>query len=301
MKDKPKEIAPYLSNLKKQKTQRRLFIRFSVIVICAGLVLTGGIWLLINFPLFHFKEIKVNLPDSLDKSQILSAVQSKVILDSYIKKILGSNHFFIWPSSIPGANLKIPQISRVDIEKKYFSRALILDVVERKPAGVWCEKSPLSNRIEKAGNSTSTLSEDNQGELITLDEIVSARCFFFDSAGIIFMKTATTGGNLVKVVSDYSKRILTLNSKILPDRFLPNLFSVFSVIDEGKLNVEEIILRDLTLQEITVKINSGPEIYFSLRHPSNSYLLFLKSVIKNQNLSKLKYIDLRVENRAYTN
>ncbi|MFA6354137.1 MAG: hypothetical protein WCX12_00410 [Candidatus Paceibacterota bacterium] len=301
MKDKPKEIAPYLSSLKKQKTQRRLFIRLSIVLVCTGLVLIGSMWLVVNFPFFHFKEIKVNLSDNLDKSQILSAVQSQVILDSYVRKILGPSHFFIWPNSITGANLKIPQISKVNIEKKYFSRALILDVVERKPTGVWCEKSSLSNRIEKADNSTPTLSEDNPDELITLDEIASARCFFFDSAGIIFMKTATTGGNLVKVVSDYSKRILTLNSKILPDRFLPNLFSVFSVIDEAKLNVEEIILRDLTLQEITVKINSGPEIYFSLRHPSNSYLLFLKSVIKNQNLSKLKYIDLRVENRAYTN
>ncbi len=289
-KEKPKEITPYLSNLKKQKTQRRLFIRLSITLICIGLVLIGSAWLIINFSFFHFKEIKVNSPDNFDKNQILSAVQSQVIPDSYVKKILGSNHFFIWPNSITGANLKIPQVSRVDIEKKYFSRALILDVIERKPAGVWCEKSSITTALPE-GNSDITAS----------DEIASAQCFFFDSDGIIFMETATTGGNLVKVVSDYSKRIPILNSKVLPDRFLPNLFSVFSVIDDAKLNVEEIALYDLTLQEITVKINSGPEIYFSLRHPSNSYLSFLKSVIKNQNLSKLKYIDLRVENRAYTN
>ena len=125
------------------------------------------------------------------------------------------------------------------------------------------------------------------------------RCSWFDPAGVLFAQTFDTEGAMLFAVHDYADAKLVMGGKILPDRFITNMFSILNVLHASGLSIKEVRLNDLSLEEIQVVTYGGPDIRFSLRFSAESTLSVLQNIMGKPGFNKLQYVDFRTQNRAY--
>lgn len=253
------------------RRKRRLIIRASLLALILVAASFGIIRFIFYSNFFKFTEVIFANETNLDKEKVLSFLENKIENGSFLERSLGPKSFLAWPKSIPGSDLpSFPEIEKLEIEKKYNDNALVISAFVQEPLGIWCLRS-----------------------------IAEPKCYWFSEDGKIFKESLMPSGNLVKVISDYSQTDLSLGGQILEEYLLNNFISIFKVVLKLDVSVSEIRLDTLEDEEITVKIQDGPEIYFSLRHNAENYLPVINSLTKKAGFKKLEYIDLRTENRVY--
>lgn len=272
-----KEKVNQFSDLKNTRRRRRFFIRMYLLVFVGAVVLFTIGWFFISFPFFKFKVITSNASETSIGDKIIEVVKSHVEKNSVAKKFLGVNHFFIWPSSLVGKDIGLPELDKIEIKKNYFGQALLINILEKDIAGIWC----LRKNVAEATNDPSN-------------------CWVFDRLGRVFRKSLSTSGNLIKVIDDFTQDSLDVDSKILPEPLTENMLSILDVISKSSISPKKIEIKNLNLQELEVQTFDGPVIYFSLRRNATAYLDVLNTLAKEPGFSKLAYVDLRVENRVYT-
>jgi len=162
-----------------------------------------------------------------------------------------------------------PQLATFTFEKDFVNRKIMIFVEERKKAIIWCLEA-------------------------------SEKCYWADKDGFIFTAAPSPEGTfVVSVVRDYTQRDLDVGSNVLPDDLFVNLDSIIELLKDVDIPVDELRIDDLKFKEATAVVANGPEIYFSLLFDPS----FGESVIESLKISPewrtIRYVDLRVENRAY--
>jgi len=266
---KNQDVSHYLSGTSRARRQRKLVYWFIFVISVFYLLFIGFGALVLKTGLFRAKEIKIVGNQEVAESDIRMALQSQVFGGHYLYYLFGFNNLLIWPDHIENPDKFLPQIKSLDVDKSYWAKTIAVRVTERTPYGIWCASA--------------------RGEA----------CFWFDDSGKIFKKGPLSQGNLIKTVTDLSGRPLGLNGYVLPADYFLNLRSIFEALDESGLGVKSVELKDLGLEEVTVNTVDGPAIYFSLRFPSNWTPTILTELMSKNIFAKLKYVDLRIENRAY--
>src|SRR3989344_1096688 len=314
----PKENPVVWSDVRSRQHRRRARV-FSILVflaICSFLI--GVAWTVIYSPLFKIKSIEISGNSSVSNDSIMALATAEIFGDSLLKRILGTRNILVWPNSFSGSNLKfLPELKSFSVQKSYGQRKIKITVEEKKPFGVWCL---LGARIsaDETQISADTKNNISENQPQNLRES-AADCWWFDSSGVIFRKAIGFEGNLIASLDDYSQKNIGLNSKILPDEFIPNIFSIFRAVSASGLSVKEMRLNDLALQEIEVDTynglpadlsaialaaaealaKAGPKIYFSLRFSADNVPEVIKSLKEKTTFGSLQYVDFRVENRVY--
>src|SRR3989338_4233294 len=319
----PKENPALWSDVRSREEHRRARV-FSILVflaICAFLI--GVAWTVIYSPLFKIKSIEISGNSSVSNDSIMTLATAEIFGDSLWKRILGTRNILAWPNSFSGSNLKfLPELKSFSVQKSYGQRKIKITVEEKKPFGVWCLIKP---QTYADGTRTNADNEQINTESFQRESALSQRlsasdsCWWFDSSGVIFRKAISVEGNLITSLNDYSQKNIGLNSKILPDEFIPNIFSIFRAVSASGLSVKEMRLNDLALQEIEVDTynglpadlsaialataealaKAGPKIYFSLRFSADNVPEVIKSLKEKTTFGSLQYVDFRVENRVY--
>lgn len=202
------------------------------------------------------------LPDIKDIS-----VEGAVLTDvSSLNDSVGEN-ILLWDA--PSYLADLPQIKSVDVDKNFIKRSVSVKVSERDKDVIWC-----------------------------LEE--KSECFWIDESGVVFTGASNpTGSLIVKVVRDYTERSLSLGDTVLPEDLLVNLRKIFSLVGDLNLSVDEVRIDDLKFKEATAVVVSGPEIYFSLTFDPSFGQGVLDSLSNSSDWGVIRYVDLRVENRAY--
>jgi hypothetical protein len=131
------------------------------------------------------------------------------------------------------------------------------------------------------------------------DFSVGGPCWWFDEKGILFERSVSAQGSIIKVINDYSRRDIRTGGKMISEEFITPLFSVLQVLSEAGISIKEIRLNDLDYQELQVETYDGPRLLFSLRFPPQGALAVLQNLEKRSDYGKMDYVDFRVENRAY--
>jgi len=179
-----------------------------------------------------------------------------------------SNNLLFWKPPI--SQKEYPQIAKLEVKRNFFERKITVNLEERQKEIIWC--------LEKA-----------------------QQCFWVDKTGFAFTPAPFTTGTLVevKVVKDYSDREVKIGENILSPKYFQNLKATIDLLIGLNLPVNEVRIENIDYKEAVADLSSGPDIYFSLLFDSG----FAKDVIKKLKASNewnaLRYVDLRVENRAY--
>jgi len=273
---------------KDRKRQRRI-LRLKIYggIAAFFVLLIGAGYLIVYSPLFQIKNI-----DS-DNENLTGQLKSYFAGQSTIARILGPNNILTWTDKTESFVKEHPQIVELTIKKDYLNRQIEISVKERDRFGIWCLQAQ-TNADHTQINAENEISPRESA----LSPRESAFCGWFDKSGVIFTEAPAMEGELIRKVSDSSNRSLKPGDKILEEDMLKNLIKIFEVLQKSGLRVKNLVLEDLSLQEITTESPSIPKIYFSLRFDPGFALPAIQS-LKESGLGKLEYIDFRVENRAY--
>ena len=297
-------------HLRDERRRRRIIFLSAFLVVYALLMAVA--WAAIYSPLFRIKDIEVAGNENLSSDKIIKLATAGISADSFWKNVLGTRNILVWPSGFSGDSLKfLPELKSLSIQKNYWQRKIKITVEDRKPFGVWClrqAQTVADNTQTNADNEQIDTENFQRESALSQRSSVSDSCWWFDGDGVIFKKAISVEGNLIVSLNDYSQKNIGLSSKILPDEFVQNIFSIFRVVSASGLNIKEMRLNDLDLQEIEVDTygglsadspKAGPKIYFSLRFPADDALDVLRSLGEKSVFNGSQYVDFRVENRAY--
>lgn len=295
----------------RQKQRRRLIFKIKIYSAIAILIalLSGAFYLVAYSKVFKIKDIVVTQvnqnntnigksPDTDLQGNLLQDLRNFYANRSRINSFLGADNILAWDSGkLPESDLfwkKYAVISQIQVKKNYFKRTLEIDYGKRNRYGVWCLMNSGSS-----GAITDASSTDNSVSSSSALAADNERCFWFDEQGVVFSQAPYIEGNLIYRVDDYTGQSFVFGDKVLDERLLPNLFKVFSFLDQFNFNGRSLRLDDLALEEIKTNqiTNSTPTIYFSLRFDPAFALAPLQSI--RNTLNGIQYIDLRVENRIY--
>lgn len=238
--------------------------------------LTGGVLLLLAVlrsfligNVFQIKNITVQSELPINETEIIDQAKAQVI-SSFFGGILGSNHYLSWPKEIKNEN---PELATLEIEKNWKEKTITIIPTQRRTYLTWC-----------------TVEGENQ-----------TTCYWVDQEGIIFDNAPIAEGNFITTIYDYAenpKPIIIGDSSIAQTSFeyIKNILNTYKKLD---LSIEKIILnRDL--EEFHVKIRESGTVLFSLRFdPTINALPALEKLYTERNFSKLNYLDLTVDGRAF--
>lgn len=264
----------------------------------------GGGWLIFASPLFRIQKIEIIGAKTVSEADITGLIRSSIATGPWWNRFLGSENILAWPDAIGGSDLSsYPVIQVIHISKSYLYREVFLRVEERTPRGVWCyEQSRTvadSTRTGADSEIPSLLSGPIQQLSASVPRLSASSCWWFDETGFIFKRSPATAGGLILSVRDFSQEQRGLNSKILPERLIKNFFSVFTILQKSSVGVREILLKDISREEVEVLTAKGPRLYFSLRFPPEGLYDALENFYAKPAVKKFEYIDFRVENKAY--
>jgi hypothetical protein len=270
----------------RQRKKRRRFLKLKIYggLFLFFILVIGAGYLIVYSPLFQIKNI------NSDNENLTEQLKSYFAGQSTIARILGPNNILVWTDKTDSFIKEHPRIAELTIKKDYLNRQIEINVKEREKFGIWRPLLFLNNASTTEANFTSSSSESIPTK--------GGGCFWFDKSGVIFAEAPAIEGELIRKISDSSNRSLKPGDKILEENMLKNLISIFDVLEKSELKAKNLILEDLSLQEITTESPSIPKIYFSLRFSPEFALPAIQS-IKELGLAKIEYIDFRVENRAY--
>ncbi len=257
----------YISKFKAKRRRRRFYLVPIYAFLALYLIAAGTGWFFLKSPFFRINKIEIVGNSTVSEGELTDLLKPAVLGHSFWKSVLGFNNILAWPAEISTGNLVfLPGIESLGVLKNYRYRSLVVSVKERMGFGTWCVKE---------------------------------ECWLFDKDGFIFKRTISSEGSLINTIHDYSQSKLGLNSKILPDEFIPNAISVFNVLDGSGLNIKEIAIKDLSLREMEVGTYGGPKIYFSLTFPADNLLQVINDFNSRAGFKNMEYLDFRVENKLY--
>jgi hypothetical protein len=253
---------------KRRKVRRALF--WGGILLVTGLLIVGLVWVVVRSNFFKVRDVEINGATYIAEESILDFLKLHAA-QGKLASVLGSDNILAWPNSLSESDLaELPAVSSLRIEKHRFERKVRVSVVERERVGIWC-----------------------------FAQADPKRCFWFDPNGTLFLPAYSAEGNLISVLADYSRGPLALGDTVLQSRFMPNLISIFSALEDIHLSVREVRLNDLNKEEVEAHTYEGPKLLFSLRFPAAGVPNAIAAVQKITRLSELQYIDFRVENKVY--
>lgn len=271
---KLREADSYVSAMKENRRKRRAFLIGSFSALLVGLCIVGAGWVVLESKAFQIQEWKIDGNAFTQTDSIRNFLDIKILTASLPNTILGFQNMIAWPeTSFESYAPELPRVKKINVTKKYLDRTITVAVEERVPFGIWC--------IEQ-----------------------TSHCFWFDTDGVLLDAAPLASGNLIPVVHDYTGKYLRSQTKVHDSAAIKNLVSVFDALRIGGLSVREVRLEDRELKEVRVVLNSGPELYFSLRFPATEAVPVIASLKKtgggaNPHFSELQYVDFRVERRAY--
>lgn len=254
---------PYFNHRKNERSAQRMRIRFYLIGCGAMLAVIGMIYVILYSPVFRIRSFVISGKERYSDREIIGIVEP-LVLNTQFKNFLGPDNIIAWNISNP--DISKTGLSQAGIERDWLRQTVKIRVEERNRLAIWCD----------ANND----------------------CDWIDDGGMAFEPAPQTEGSLIVAVHDDAASRITQGSRVLEDRFMDNLLAIIRGISAMKLPFRRISY-DERLQEIHVENFIGPEILFNIRFNPDQNISSMIALEGKTDISRIKYIDLRVENRLY--
>ena len=232
-----------------------------------ALLLTGLTYLCVYSPMFRITEVKIVGAGQMQTEALLAALKVQVAASPL--GWLGNDNYLAWPDELP---YRTAQVQNISIQKSFLPRSITIHVTPRTRYAVWC------NDIEARQQS----------------------CYWVDPNGIIFERAPIAEGQLVQTIyDDASGAFGLIGEPVLAE----SSFQIVKKVVEGTQALGLAVRRmriTHELQELRVDTEQGARILFSLRFdPEPTALPALARFMKKPGLTRVEYLNLTVENRAY--
>jgi hypothetical protein len=261
-----------LSNVRARR--RRLFwIRFNIIFFIA-LILLFTLAILSGHDKIRIKEFLIRGNDSVPTSQILE-IAEEATAGRYFGLFARAN-FLLFPRYTIEKKLlaEIKTIEKVNVSWDGW-KIVAIDVKERKPHAVWCEK-----------------------------EALPAKCFFTDETGYIFDEAPNFSGSIF--VKSYGALSLPdaepLGQTFLGKEQYQKIFELVNILADKGI---EVFAVSYDGYDFTFSLKIGPKIIFNGEHGGfatsfNNLFLALDTgdLPLLDNPEEINYVDLRFENKV---
>jgi len=255
---------PTSSRLQRRRTffrRVRLYLYSS-----AGLLLIIGLlYLIIGSGWFKIAEIKIVGAEPQDERALLVSLKTQVAARN-LAGWLGADNYLSWPTDL---HYTAPTITDVRIEKAFWPKTVEVTVVPRTRFVVWCKSD--------------------------------TECYWVDEKGVAFKTSPITEGQLVQTIFDNAA---SSSPVMLGDQVIaPNAFDVIRkvIFAVREMNISVISMAiDQDLQELNIYTAAGARVGLSLRfNPNISAIPAMRRFSDKPGFSKIEYLNLTVENRAY--
>lgn len=253
------------------KKQKRLVRRALLNLLIFGAFSYATIYLLFFANGFDVRSIAIKGNETVPAEDLRTTINKS--LDRKIFFIAIRSNIFLAP--LGGLEKAIaenyPKIE-APVMKRIFFHGLELTIKERKPTGIWCL--------------------NNQGD-----------CFYFDQNGIAFQKAPKTSGFLLLTVDDFRDRTIQLGKTIATDDWIKAVITARDTLWKNNFQVDKFIIPVGSFDEFQTATSAGWKIFFSTKSDIKAQIDaaagFIEQKLTPDKLSKLKYIDLRIDDKIY--
>ncbi len=253
-----------------QRARHAFFKRLRWYSLTAGtlLLLVLVAWGFLKLPLFTGANISVTgLPDDAQSAALHEVKLSLLQMKKFA--ILGPDNYFSWPSDYP---YSASAATSVELSKNLWGKSITLAATPRQRYAIWCS------------NNSDT----------------PETCFWIDQFGVAFEKAPAGEGQLVRTI--YATSHVDEQSAGKPVVSADTFVAIKKIIDG--VSAESIDITHMTYdddtQELKLTTDYGTLIRFSTRFdPTETALPALRRFVDKPGISKLDYLNLTVENRAF--
>jgi cell division septal protein FtsQ len=264
----------------KNKWQTLLFGGFFI------LFFTGLCWLFIFSPYFKIKETVASGSDQVISESIKEFADN--FLQKRILQIFPGDSFFMFSAGKLAEDIlkNFPSVNEVQI-KQFFPKKIEVVFKNREAAAILCRYFPLTE------NATTT------------DEYilpVSDRCFFADGEGVVYKDAPEISGNFLLTLYFPNQEMLNFGDRALASSTIKFAGELKKELRDKNVEINNFLVKDASGQEIHAISPEGWVAYFSGTRSAISQAKVLEVLLIDEIKEKrksLKYIDLRLPNRAY--
>ncbi|MDE2001144.1 MAG: hypothetical protein KGI60_01090 [Patescibacteria group bacterium] len=253
----------YLYRHQSQKNRRMRRIKIYLWTAGAFLLVVGLMYTVLDSSVFRIRSVTITGENYLTDADVLRILAPREFT-SYLSLFLGQNNLLAWGNSRPDTT-NTP-LAEASVRRDWLRQSVSIAIQERNRFAIWCD------------------AEDE--------------CAWIDRNGIPFQSAPQAEGSLIIAIHDISTGHIPLNSPVVEQRFVGNLIAIIDNLMTLNIPIENISY-DPHLEEITVQSYGWPKILLSIRFDPTATISSLASLEQKVDITKLRYIDLRVENRIY--
>ncbi|PIR98621.1 MAG: hypothetical protein COT88_00520 [Candidatus Colwellbacteria bacterium CG10_big_fil_rev_8_21_14_0_10_41_28] len=160
-------------------------------------------------------------------------------------------------------------VESVEVDKKYWDGSVLVTFNEREKYLIWCYE-------------------------------IDRSCYWVDRDGLLFSGAPDLRGPLVfKIVRDQKASPVQIGEQVIPNKMYVNLVAAFDFLDRYNISVNEFVIEDIARREAVARVAGDKDIYFSLTENPDFGGSVVNSLKKSGEWNLIRYLDLRVPDRAY--
>jgi hypothetical protein len=283
--------------LRKKRNKKR--IKYSVIFFLIVLII-GIASYISHRPEIRISNVELNGGILVTQSDI--KFETLTYMYGSILWLFPRNNAFWYPHANLEEYLKetFKRIDTIDIHLKGLN-TLVINIKERKPFAIWCNK-PADSTVVSNAVSTTTLSTENISTTTKSED-----CYFIDQNSTVFAKAPTFSGDayfkyygLISVPeggSPIGKEYIASTTQF---NEISNLVSITK-----ELSIRPQYMKANGNGEFSIVLAGGGEIYFDTKEPLSLVGQNLKALLRTPTFASstgnlpIEYIDLRYGNKLF--
>ena len=253
--------------------------------------LSGLLYLAIWSPVFKIKKLSVEGVNFTATAQAQELVNQ--LLQEKTWRVIPGDSLVIFSGQEAVRRILtfFPEAESVEISRDILKGVKII-IKGRQPAAIWCKSS--ASFLGAGGEATST-------EAVNVLP-PSEKCFFTDSAGLIFREAPEISGTAWPTFFGQIDQNFGPGSQAIASSTIQFAGQLKKQLREISIDSPGFVIGASDSQDLAAFTNEGWMIYFNVSRSSQSQVKVLRALlnggIKDKRAS-LKYIDLRLANRVY--
>lgn len=274
----------YAARIESKKRRRRR-LKFALSFFFVAIFLSGGAYAAKERGVFRVEQFIVRGLDPGEEAAFLRSLEPLVLKNAFAR-FLGFSNYLAWPNVLPPPT---PALARLEVEKRFFARAIVLTVEKRIRYGIWCGE-PAADDTEQT-TSAATTAGKSQPQFLT------PRCYWFDERdGTLFEEAPETAGQLIPSIGEITEETPPLGTPFIPAPAFEYIKTIIATLMREGIGFRDLKL-DRGAEEFRIRTPRGALLIFNIRADPLPALTSLAALRGESSLERFEYVDLTIPHK----